>query len=84
MNLRDPAALSLLGTPFDPFAHLAEVRAPTAERVAFNLPNLAIFLWRLAACTVPAARPVWRSSQPTASCLTTPGSGRRSSRWASF
>ncbi len=50
--IRDPAALALLGTPFDHFAYTADVKpAHTKTHHAcarrINLPNLAVFLWRL-------------------------------------
>jgi hypothetical protein len=53
VNLRDPALLSLLNGPFDPFAHLADVKPEALH----NLPNLAVFLWRLQAFTVTPTRP---------------------------
>lgn len=57
VNLRDPAQLSLLGSAFDPFAHLADAKPPG---FGYNLPTLAIFLWRLEDYLVPAARPLVR------------------------
>jgi len=57
VTLRDPAVLSLIGTPFDPFAHLADVRPPTTGAIRYNLPNLAIFLWRLVPYRVKESRP---------------------------
>lgn len=63
--LRDPAMLGLLGTPFDPFAHVADVTPPVFfGGVRYNLPNLAIFLWRLEDYSVPISRPVFRGTQP--------------------
>ena len=47
ISLRDPSLLSQLGTPYDPFAHVADVKPPGDSPIAYNLPNLAIFLWRL-------------------------------------
>jgi hypothetical protein len=63
VNLRDPAMLSLLGTPFDPFAHVADVRPPAFGDISYNLPNLAIFLWRLKDYRVRYAKPVWAGAQ---------------------
>jgi hypothetical protein len=71
--IRSPRTLSLLGTAFDPFAYLADSR--TARNVAgtdlrnVNLPNLAIFLWRLEAYRLSLTRPllkdiVDRGAQP--------------------
>jgi hypothetical protein len=57
VNLRDPALLSLLNGPFDPFAHLADVKPAIAWRGLYNLPNLGIFLWRLRHYTVARTRP---------------------------
>ncbi|HEY2853201.1 MAG TPA: hypothetical protein VGJ18_10165 [Gemmatimonadaceae bacterium] len=62
--LRDPASLSLLGTPFDTFAHTADVRPAATDSLRINLPNLAIFLWRLAAYRVAVSKPVWRGTPP--------------------
>lgn len=47
--LRDPAALGLLGTAFDAFAYTADVKPALHDTRHINLPNLAVFLWRLAA-----------------------------------
>ncbi len=58
--VRDPAMLSLLDTPFDPFAHTADVKAALPGAVEYNLPNLAIFLWRLAAYRIPLSAPFSR------------------------
>lgn len=52
-TLRDPATLALLGTAFDPFAYTADLRPTEDDRRHINLPNLAVFLWRLAAYRVP-------------------------------
>ncbi len=60
VTLRDPAMLSLLGTPFDPFAHTADIKPPTGGSIRYNLPNLAIFLWRLAAYRVRVTRPIFK------------------------
>jgi hypothetical protein len=56
--LRDPAVLALRGTPFDPFACSADLK-PALDGVRHvNLPNLAVFLWRLAAYRLPRTRPL--------------------------
>lgn len=62
--VRDPALLSLLNTPFDPFAHVVDVKPPALGTIRYNLPNLAIFLWRLAAYRVAVHKPVSRGVQP--------------------
>jgi hypothetical protein len=56
--LRDPADLALLGTPFDSFAYTADFKAPIDDVRHINLPNLAIFLWRLAAYQLPLTVPL--------------------------
>lgn len=60
VTLRDPGLLSLAQGPFDPFAHVVDVKPPTGQigASAYNLPNLAIFLWRLEDYRVPVSRPV--------------------------
>lgn len=58
LTLRDPALLSLLRTPFDPFAHVVDVKPGGLGALRHNLPNLAIFLWRLEDYRVVAAKPV--------------------------
>lgn len=66
VTLRDPALLSFIGTPFDPFAHLPDVKPHTDAAIGYNLPNLAIFLWRLAAFRIAIARPGPTANQPIA------------------
>jgi hypothetical protein len=60
VTLRDPAMLSLLNRPFDPFAHIADLKPPAFGNVRYNLPNLAIFLWRLEPYQIPVSQPVLR------------------------
>lgn len=61
--LRAPAWLSFAGTPFDPFARTVDLKPPLARegeepaRAVVNLPNLGVFLWRLADYQLPAAMP---------------------------
>lgn len=64
--VRDPAMLSQLGGPFSPFAHTVDVKPATSLAAHYNLPNLAIFLWRLAAYRVRVTRPVFRNPLPPA------------------
>lgn len=66
VNLRDPARLAFLGGPFDPFAHVVDVkpqgtRGFRGDDGGYNLPNLAVFMWRLEAYTVPVSQPVFRA-----------------------
>jgi hypothetical protein len=60
VTLRDPAMLSLLYTPFDPFAHIGDVKPPAFGNIRYNLPNLAIFLWRLKDYRVCCSKPFYR------------------------
>ena len=69
VTLRDPAMLSLRGTPFDPYAYYPDVRPPAPGGLRINLPNLAIFLWRLAAFRPPVSKPVHRGTVPNAAAL---------------
>ena len=55
--VRDPATLALLDTPFDPFARMPDFRVPRGDEVRVNLPNLAIFLWRLQPFRIGPLRP---------------------------
>ncbi|HXV94055.1 MAG TPA: hypothetical protein VD813_12195 [Pseudonocardia sp.] len=58
VTLRDPGVLSFLGTPFDPFARTADVRPTEGVHPRPNLPNLALFLWRLRDFQPPVGQPV--------------------------
>lgn len=57
ITLRDPAVLSFFNRPFDPFAHTADVKPRTGTAIRYNIPNLAIFLWRLKDYTLPLITP---------------------------
>lgn len=59
--VRDPAMLSLLQSPFDPFGHTIDVKPPSLGGLRYNLPNLAIFLWRLVAYRVVVSQPLIRN-----------------------
>jgi len=56
--LRDPALPGFINTPFDPFAHTVDVKPPVLSSIRYNIPNLAIFLWRLAAYRVQLSKPL--------------------------
>ncbi len=56
LNLRDPAQLSFFNGPFDPFAHLIDIKPTQTGRQSYNLPNLAIYLWRLQDYTLPVIK----------------------------
>ncbi|MCX5205367.1 hypothetical protein OG897_28400 [Streptomyces sp. NBC_00237] len=53
-DLRQGAALELLGGPFDSLAHGVDVRRSTSRRTPgrYNIPETGVFLWRLRAFTV--------------------------------
>jgi hypothetical protein len=56
--IRDPAMLSLIGTPFDPFAYTPDVKRADDGAKHINLPNLAINLWRLQDYRLAVTRPL--------------------------
>jgi hypothetical protein len=47
-----------LGTPFDTFAYTPDFKVALDDARHINLPNLAIFLWRLAAFRLPLTVPL--------------------------
>ena len=58
-DLRRWEPLEHAGTPFDGFAHTADVRRVAIGRGRYNIPNVGIFLWRLGAHSLtlsPAVR----------------------------
>ena len=57
VTLRDPALLSFVNGPFDPFAHVVDVKPGTIGMPRYNLPNLGVFLWRLEDYQVKVTRP---------------------------
>ncbi|MFO1058176.1 MAG: hypothetical protein U1E53_14555 [Dongiaceae bacterium] len=61
VSLRDPALLSLLGGPFDPFGHSIDLKPPLHGETGYNLPNLAIFLWRLKSYRPAVTKPAFRA-----------------------
>jgi len=63
VSLRDPAMLSLIGTAFDPFAYTADVKRADDGARHINLPNLAIYLWRLAPYRLAVTRPLLKGVQ---------------------
>ncbi len=55
-TIRDPAVLEQLSTPYDPFARFPDVSTVRPYQVKYNLPNLAVFLWRLASYRIELQR----------------------------
>jgi len=68
VNMRDPSLLTFLDGPFDPFAHLADVKPLRTGAASHNLPNLAVFLWRLKDYTLPVVRPLQRGMLDLTGC----------------
>ncbi len=56
-DLRLIDVLARLDTPFDTIAHTAEVRRIAVERGRYNIPNVGLFLWRLAAYPLAEVAP---------------------------
>jgi hypothetical protein len=54
-DIRDAEAAELTGSAFDRFAHTLDVRRIASGRGRYNIPNVALFLWRLQ--SYPIARP---------------------------
>ncbi len=69
VSLRDPSLLAQLNTPFDPFAHIADVRPHETGQVRYNLPNLAIYLWRLEDYRLDVTKPHTKVIPPVAGAL---------------
>ncbi|MFN0140311.1 MAG: hypothetical protein ACKVQW_09520 [Pyrinomonadaceae bacterium] len=69
VSLRDPSLLAQLNTPFDPFAHLADVQPHETGQVRYNLPNLAIYLWRLEDYRLDVTKPHTKVIPPAAGSL---------------
>ena len=63
--IRDPAVLSLIGTPFDPFAYTPDFKPLDSGALRRNLPDVAVFLWRLVAYPVGPSAPVYRGTTAT-------------------
>ncbi len=47
-DLRRWEVLEALGTPFEALAHTADIRRISRRRGRYNIPNVGIFLWRIA------------------------------------
>jgi hypothetical protein len=51
-GIRDAGAAELAGSPFEPFAHTAEMRRIRDGRGRYNISNVGLFLWRLQSYTI--------------------------------
>ncbi len=56
-SLHDVAALETIGTPFDSVTRTADVRRIESLGGKYNIPNVGIFLWRLADYSVTNGQP---------------------------
>lgn len=56
-DLRRVTPLEHLGGPFETAAHAAEIRRIEVERGTYNIPNVALFLWRLGSYRLDGAAP---------------------------
>jgi hypothetical protein len=56
-DLRDGDALERLGGPFETAGHLVDVRSIAARRGRYNIPDIAIWIWRLEAFAVEHSPP---------------------------
>ncbi len=65
VTLRDPSLLAQLNTPFDPFAHVVDVQPHAIGQVRHNLPNLAVYFWRLKEYRLNVVKPRSRSVIPS-------------------
>jgi hypothetical protein len=54
-SLANANALELVDTAFDTLAHTGEVRSIAARRGRYNIPNIGLFVWRLASYPVGRA-----------------------------
>jgi hypothetical protein len=66
ITLRDPSLLAQLGTPFDPFAHVVDVKPHETGQIRYNIPNVAIYLWRLKDYRLNVTKPHARKVTPVA------------------
>jgi hypothetical protein len=57
LNLRQGAQLEYVNTAFEQAAHSADVRSIARLHKRYNIPNVGIFLWRLAAYPLTHATP---------------------------
>lgn len=56
-SLASASDLELIGTPFEPMTHTADVRHVDNQRGQYNIPNISVFLWRVQSYFVRRARP---------------------------
>ena len=77
VEIRDPALLSLIGTPFDPFSYYPDFKPVELGVLRRNLPDVAVFLWRLIANQVGPSMPVWRATTATGAALPLAGQAVR-------
>jgi hypothetical protein len=57
IDVRNRSVLQWLDTPFDKAMHTADTRRIESGRGKYNIPNIGIFLWRIASCPLHIASP---------------------------
>ena len=57
VTLRKPGIVSLLDTPFDPFAHIIDLKPVGFNSIRYNIFNLAVFLWLLRPYQIQFSKP---------------------------
>ncbi|MEJ7602127.1 MAG: hypothetical protein WKG01_29795 [Kofleriaceae bacterium] len=77
-TIRDPAVLAEIDTPYDTFARFPDVSIARAHSLAYTLPNLAIFVWRLASYAIELQRRLATPSPAVVSTAACPSRGSTS------
>jgi hypothetical protein len=67
--IRDPALISLVGTPLDPFAYYPDFKPTDPGALRRNLPDVAVFLWRIKDEQVGPSMPLAVAANPTGAAL---------------
>lgn len=57
VTLREPSLLSFVDGPFDPFGRTVDLKPLRTGTPGWNIPNLAVYLWRLKGYQVPVLNP---------------------------
>jgi hypothetical protein len=74
-DLRNAYAAASTDTPFDEFAHTADLRAGVQSAGWYNISHLGVFIWWLQSFPIVNATPVSNGKSPA--CLTFDPSGRK-------
>lgn len=65
-DIRKRGVLSLQRTPFDSLHYTADVKPLVIDNLRYNIPNLAIYLWRLEPYQIPLSKAVRAEGYPKA------------------